>query len=334
MTWQRGAPTSRAEEEGSQPAMAARPAPGLPASAPCEAPWTTPAGPARLEGWTLGPFTLTRLDSAAASLRRTAPQAARDLLDDWLLCVGTGQVDRILDDGGRVTAPAGVPFAFPIAQAFEALCRAPGSVTMLVPRDSLPECCAALDRAGQPPLDSAAGRLLGGVLLRLAAELPRMRDAERPRAVEALGALLRAAIPGGAAPGRADDAEVLAARLARVKAIIRQHLRSPDLSPEWLCKLTGMSRSQLYRLFEPTGGVRREIQRERLRQAHRAIADPEETRTIHEIGAGIGFEEPTAFSRAFRREFGYAPSALRRPLERPALPTPPALAPDASLRLM
>lgn len=243
-------------------------------------------------------------------------------------------MERILGDGGRVAAPAGVPIATPLAQAFEAICRDPGCVTLLVTRDSLPECCAALDRAGRPPLGSVAGRLLGGVLLRLAAELPHMREAEHPRAVEALGALLRAAIPGGATPGRADDAEVLAARLARVKAIIRQHLCSPDLSPEWLCQLTGMSRSQLYRLFEPTGGVRREIQRERLRQAHRVIADPGETRTIHEIGAEIGFEEPTAFSRAFRREFGYAPSALRRTPERPSLPAPPPLSPDAALRLM
>jgi AraC-like DNA-binding protein len=79
-----------------------------------------------------------------------------------------------------------------------------------------------------------------------------------------------------------------------------------------------MSRSQLYRLFEPAGGAGREIQRERLRQAHRAIADPDEQRTIHEIGGDLGFAEPTTFSRAFRRHFGYPPSALRRAPQQPS----------------
>lgn len=269
------------------------------------------AGPG--ESWALGPFTLTRFDSAPATLHRAPDQARRDLRDDWLLCVGPGPVTRLRHDDNPVTAPAGTPFALSLAEAFTVGCDERGCLALLVPRENLPECSAALDRGGAAPLASAPGRLLGGLLLHLVGELPRMRDAERPRAVEAIRALLMAAVAAGAMPVRADDAAVQAVRLARVKAIIRQHLRSPDLSPEWLCGMTGMSRSQLYRLFEPTGGVRREIQRERLRQAHRAIADAGDRRSIHQIGEEIGFVEPTAFSRAFRREFGYAPSTLRRP---------------------
>ena len=40
-------------------------------------------------------------------------------------------------------------------------------------------------------------------------------------------------------------------QLARVKSIIRQQLRSALLRPERLCRTAGVSRSQLYRLFEP-----------------------------------------------------------------------------------
>ena len=78
-----------------------------------------------------------------------------------------------------------------------------------------------------------------------------------------------------------------------------------------LCRLDDISRSQLYRLFEPVGGVAHEIQRERLREAHRAIADPTDGRSIREIGEELGFPEPTTFSRAFRREFGVSPSEAR-----------------------
>lgn len=134
--------------------------------------------------------------------------------------------------------------------------------------------------------------------------------------------LVTAAVSAGATPGMVDDAVVRAARLARVRAIIRQHLRSPDLTPDSLCRLVGISRSQLYRLFEPVGGVVRDIQHERLRQAHRAIAYPADGRTIQAISEELGFLEPTTFSRAFRREFGYAPGALRRaaPTGRPSIP--------------
>ncbi|WP_408611876.1 helix-turn-helix domain-containing protein [Falsiroseomonas oryzae] len=68
------------------------------------------------------------------------------------------------------------------------------------------------------------------------------------------------------------------------------------------------------------GGVAREIQRERLRCAHRAIAEADGARTLHEIGEEFGFPEPTTFSRAFRREFGYPPSELRR--TGPCVPVP------------
>jgi AraC-like DNA-binding protein len=270
------------------------------------------AGEAGIGAWKLGAFTLSRMVADAGSYCRSAEQVRRDLLDHWVVGVATHGPHGLRSSRGNVTVPAGVPVVFSLAETFDGR-RAGGEwICLLVPRDSLPESSAALDRCCHRPLASAPGRLLGGFLQALAAELPRMREAEIPRAVEATRAMLAAATAAGAAAGPVDDAEVQAARLARVQAVIRQHLRSPDLSPEWLCRVTGMSRSQLYRLFEPAGGAGREIQRERLRQAHRAIADPDDRRTIHEIGGDLGFAEPTTFSRAFRRQFGYPPSALRR----------------------
>ena len=88
-------------------------------------------------------------------------------------------------------------------------------------------------------------------------------------------------------------------------------MRSPTLTPKRLCRLIGMSRSQLYRLFEPMGGVARYIQAERLREAHRALADPDNARDIHEIAEDLGFFDASAFSRTFRREYGCKPSDVR-----------------------
>jgi AraC-like DNA-binding protein len=57
--------------------------------------------------------------------------------------------------------------------------------------------------------------------------------------------------------------------------------------------------------------VVRYIQRLRLLAAHAALCNAGDGRSIAAIAEGTGFYDPSAFSRAFRREFGLTPSDLR-----------------------
>jgi AraC-like DNA-binding protein len=264
------------------------------------------------EVWTLGPFALSRITGPSGRYVRGAAQIARDLLDHWVLCVAPSGLHKLHAGGTAVTVAAGEPFILSLSKPFEGERDDADWLCLFIPRDSFPELSPAIDRCCHLPLASVPGRLLGGFLRQLAAEMPTLQDAEMPRAVEAIRALVTAAVAGGVVAQPMDEAHVQEARLARIRAIMRQHLRSPELTPAWLCRLADISRSQLYRLFEPVGGVAHEIQRERLREAHRAIADPTDGRSIREIGEELGFPEPTTFSRAFRREFGYPPSRLRQ----------------------
>jgi AraC-like DNA-binding protein len=72
-----------------------------------------------------------------------------------------------------------------------------------------------------------------------------------------------------------------------------------------------MSRSNLYRLFEDIGGVARYIQRERLLEAHAVLSDSASRQSISAIAEDLCFADPSAFSRTFKREFGYSPTEVR-----------------------
>jgi AraC-like DNA-binding protein len=74
----------------------------------------------------------------------------------------------------------------------------------------------------------------------------------------------------------------------------------------------GVSRSLLYRVFEPIGGVSAFIQARRLDQAFDDIlSDGCEQHTVAEIGYRLGFRSDAHFSRAFRARFGMTPGRLR-----------------------
>jgi AraC-like DNA-binding protein len=72
-----------------------------------------------------------------------------------------------------------------------------------------------------------------------------------------------------------------------------------------------MSRSNIYRLFEDTGGVARYIQRERLLEAQAVLSRPETTASISVIAEDLCFADASSFSRVFKREFGCSPSEAR-----------------------
>ena len=89
-------------------------------------------------------------------------------------------------------------------------------------------------------------------------------------------------------------------------------LGSPELGPDSLCQAFRLSRTQLYRLFEPLGGVAAYIQARRLVRAHADLADPGKAPgKIYEIAYRWGLVSEAHFSRAFRRAFGLTPGDVR-----------------------
>jgi|GEM_PF-6416856 len=218
----------------------------------------------------------------------------------------------------------GAPYVFSMADPFESERSGPAVdwMGLYLPRDAVPELEAALGAAANGRLHGPMARVLHDLLDGLAERLPDLSAAEAPHLAAALEALLRGACPDGV--DGASRALAGAGQLARLRRLIRENLGLATLGPDRLCRMAGVSRSQLYRLFEPLGGVARSIQRERLRCAFRRLADPTEQRSIAAIAEALGMFDPSTFSRAFRQEFGCPPGQVRAAARGgPGAPPPP-----------
>jgi AraC-like DNA-binding protein len=298
-----------------------------------------PGYPASCTSWKFGPFALSAVRAPAARYRRTRQQIRRDALDHWVITVTRRGTHGMRTEAGTSTAPTALPCVFSFADAFEGQRSDIDWLCLFLPRETFPELGRLIDRCRQLPLDSGMGRLLACYLDSLDARLPGMTEAELPRLVAATRAMVAACVVPSAETREAAAIQLGWAQRERVRQAIRQKLCSPRLTPNRLCLTVGMSRSQLYRLFESSGGVARYIQTERLREAHRALSDPDARRDIREIAGDLGFFDASTFSRAFRREFGCTPIDVRMaalvgersdPVRR--LATPPER-PDAPLNL-
>jgi len=99
-----------------------------------------------------------------------------------------------------------------------------------------------------------------------------------------------------------------------------------------LCRDFHVSRSTVYRAFEPTGGVVQFVNAARLERCRIELrySDPEVTR-VGEVAASWGFSDPSSFSRRFRNRFGIPPSEVLGN-GRVALKTPTTFAADMPSR--
>jgi AraC-like DNA-binding protein len=96
--------------------------------------------------------------------------------------------------------------------------------------------------------------------------------------------------------------------LDKALAFIDRNLARSDLAPALLEKNLPLSRSSLYRLFEPRGGVRNTILQRRLERAMRVLLTGTAAKPpLRAIARDHGFSSEEQYSRAFRARFGVTP---------------------------
>jgi AraC-like DNA-binding protein len=269
---------------------------------------------ATVRGWHLGHLLISAVDFDSQRFVRDRRKTIADGLDHYLVQLyATGGLVGEAGDHGRQLRAGDVQI-LDLSQSNVTRAAASGTVAIVVPRE-------VLDQAIPEPGDlhglilranSGMGGLLGDYMKSLVARAAAITLGEAPLVAQATTDMIAACFKSTAETAeRARDAIEKTMR-QRIQRHVAANLDSPALQAEALSAHFRISRSQLYRLFEPLGGVAHYIQEQRLARACAELGNPaHDHRRIYEIAYALGFSSEAHFSRVFRSTFGLSPSDVR-----------------------
>lgn len=255
--------------------------------------------PARERVWQLGGLTLASIEYPRTGYRRRWSSKRNPVFDHWLLSIP----QTIPSDGGP--PQAGQLRWQCLAAPHQDQGEDDGVLCLFLPRNFAFSQPLTLD------IRPEMATFIVDYILLLYGSLPDRTENDVPYIAAATTSLLAACV----APSRDHFLEAQEAIdtviMARAKKIIAARLGDRNLTPEKLCQELGISRSRLYRIFEPVGGVSNYIRRQRLLKTRDALGDSTDGSSISRIAEKWGFMDPSAYSRTFRKEFGIPPKDAR-----------------------
>ena len=255
------------------------------------------------EVWRVGQTVLTDSRFDPLHFARPAARARRDGIDHYTLLLGRS--------GGWAGEVGGTTLAvgpdqvcmLDLARPMESQTSATESLCMLIPRDLLDARLPPGARHGMV-LRDGAGALLADYLRALARRLPTLALGDAGAVEHATLGVIAACLAPSADRAAAAAMEFDTTRLAAARRVVAAELENPALAPDWLAARLGLSRTTLYRLFAPLGGVAGYIQDRRLDRVRALLGDAASRRRISDLAFACGFASEAHFSRLFRARFG------------------------------
>ena len=239
-----------------------------------------------------------------------SPALVRDGADDIFLTT-TQAGCAIRTEGGDIEVPAGGFALHSKARAHEFIHPRGGRTASLqLSRAALSLRVPGLEEAPLrllPPGTPGAALAMGYAGL-LAGDAPVARH-QLEGAASHLHELLAGVIAG--VQPRPEAADI--PRLTLIRRDILARIDRAELSLEHIARLHHITTRQVQRLFAAEGTCFSDFVREqRLTRARAMLADPaQRQRRVLEIAMDSGFDDFSAFSRAFRRHFGITPTEAR-----------------------
>ena len=272
------------------------------------------------EIYCLPDVTVSKVRTTAARFTRTVKTIARSATDEILVvCYTSGHFSFRIGDEQRRVESGEVAF-FDLSQ--EVVIEAPfvENLSLAISRRRLEAVFPLLDTAHGIVIPSGAlCKVLFGATQNVIAAGASTSSSEARSIADALVLLVKACLELGFQPRAAAGATAGGVSMAALKAAIERRLTDPDLGPQALLEEFGMTRSTLYRAFEPLGGVSSYISERRLRHAFRQVTNPaHKDLRLSQLAFELGFAHAPAFTRSFKARFGLTPTDIRKLALRPA----------------
>ncbi len=156
--------------------------------------------------------------------------------------------------------------------------------------------------------DSSKGRVLASVTQDIFDRLPSIDREEAPAIASGYAGMLRGIFLESKA--EADQRSLRRAVRSAMLSFIDGQLNNPRLDADLLCKVFGLSRASLYRLFQCQGGVDQTIRRRRLYRCFRELTQRGPHTTVRSVAERYGFHNPSHFTRSFKALFFVSPSEI------------------------
>jgi AraC-like DNA-binding protein len=255
--------------------------------------------------------------SDAVIMRRSAARCRQDGIDEIMLSF------LVSSDGPGLYRRGDTAFSVPVGGIVINDSAVPFTVAMPRYRSinfRLPRTAVASAVGGDPAV--LAGRLLSatplnrllfGYLTQFVDTMEEMDNAGRQVALDAATDFALAALRLETRDGVWEAGAHGNGLRQAAQRFVEGNLHRQDLNPDMLARALHCSRTHLYRLFAGNGetvmGYVREV---RLARSRAMLADTACRLTIGEIALRCGFDDPSAFSRGFRRRYGCQPGDVRR----------------------
>ncbi|MEO4001708.1 helix-turn-helix domain-containing protein [Mesorhizobium sp. CAU 1732] len=255
--------------------------------------------PARERVWQLGSLALAFIEYPGTGYRRRCSSKKNPVLDHWVLSIP----HTIPPEGGP--ARTGQLRWHCLAAAHQDEAEDDGVLCLFFPRNFAFSQPFTLD------IRPEMAAFLTDYVLLLHGSFPNRAENDVPYMASATTNLLAACIKPSRDYFFVAQGPIDAVIMARAKKLVAARLADRDLTPDKLCQELGISRSRLYRIFEPVGGVSHYIRRQRLLKTRDALGDSTDGSPIASIAERWGFMDPSTYSRTFKKEFGISPKDAR-----------------------
>lgn len=266
---------------------------------------------ADLVSYALGPVVLGATRASGQRFRRTPETIARSGVDHVIIQLYTGGGYDGVAGSRPMRVRAGDICVFDLSQTLETRATAFANVTLVVPRPRMEACLSHPEALHGLVLQSTnvTAALIGRHLQALIELAPAMTLSDCEPVIEGsvglIAACLRAELERSASKPHAGEMDLL----IRIKHQIEGQLGDPDLSGASIARHFGLSRSALYRLFTPYGGVAAYVRSRRLHRAFFELTAP--GARIKDVARRWQLGSSDVFNRTFKAAYGITPKMAR-----------------------